>query len=84
MRKIRYSPDADILTIWLGDERIDHAEEREGVIVHFSEDGRPVLVEILDGAEFVEQVLAAASIGETGEGRSRNWEATERRAQVDN
>lgn len=65
MRKVRYSPDADILTIQLGEEALDYAEEKEGVIVHFSKDGSPALLEILDASEFVEEALASMSIDRT-------------------
>ena len=65
MRKIRYSPDADILMVRLGEGALDYAEEREGIIVHFSKDGSPVLLEILDATEFVEQALASMSADRT-------------------
>lgn len=53
MRKIRYSRDVDVLLIELSQKPIDHAEEEGQVIVHFSPDGEPVLLEILDAKEFV-------------------------------
>lgn len=53
MRKIRYSKDVDALLIELSDKKIDHAEEEGQVIIHFSEDDEPVLLEILDAKEFV-------------------------------
>ena len=57
MSKMRYSRDVDILTVNLSDEPIDHAEESGPFIVHFSDDGRPVLVEIQDAKEFVLESL---------------------------
>lgn len=53
MRKIRYSKDADVLLIKLSDKAIDYAEEEGQVIIHFSKDDEPVLIEILDAKEFV-------------------------------
>ena len=53
MRKIRYSKDVDILLIELSDKPIDHAEEKGQLIIHFTENGEPVLLEILNAKEFV-------------------------------
>lgn len=53
MRKIRYSKDVDILMIELSDKPIDYAEEEGQIIVHFSKDDEPVLIEILDAKDFV-------------------------------
>lgn len=53
MRKIRYSKDVDALLVELSSQTIDHAEESERFIVHFSKTGEPVLLEILDAREFV-------------------------------
>jgi len=57
MRKIKYSSDVDILLIELSDKPIDYAEESNQFIVHFSADGDPVLVEVLDAKEFLLQAL---------------------------
>lgn len=53
MTRIRYSRDVDVLLIDLSEKPIDHAEEEGQVIVHFSREGEPVLIEILDAKEFV-------------------------------
>lgn len=53
MRKIRYSKDADAILVELSDKPIDHAEESGQIIIHFSKDGEPVLLEILDAKEFL-------------------------------
>jgi hypothetical protein len=53
MTKIRYSEDVDALMVELSTEPIDHAEESGPFIVHFSESGQPVLLELLDAKEFV-------------------------------
>ena len=48
--KIAYSRDADVLTIQLSEGRLsDSTDVAEGVIVHLSEKGRPLEIEILDG-----------------------------------
>ena len=48
MRKIKYSKDVDAFLIELPDKQIDYAEEEGQIIIHFSKDGEPVLLEILD------------------------------------
>lgn len=52
MRRIRYSKDLDALIIELSDKPIDHAEEEGQIIIHFSKDNEPVLMEIFDAKEF--------------------------------
>ena len=59
MSKIRYNKDADILLIELSQEPIDYAEESGPFIVHFTRDGHPVLLEILDAKDFVLGSLAS-------------------------
>ena len=51
MRKIKYSKDTDTLLIDLSDKKIDHAEEQGQVIIHFSENNVPVLIEIMDASD---------------------------------
>jgi len=53
MRKIKYSKDVDALLVELSDKKIDYAEEEGQIIIHFSKDGEPVLLEILDAKEFI-------------------------------
>jgi uncharacterized protein YuzE len=53
MRKIKYSRDVDALPIELSDKEIDYAEEEGQMIIHFSKDGEPVLLEILDAKDFI-------------------------------
>ncbi len=53
MRKIRYSKDVDALVIELSDKPIDHAEEEGQIIIHFSRNNEPVLIEIFDAKEFL-------------------------------
>ncbi len=54
--KIRYSKNEDILIIELSNEKIDHAEETGPIIIHFSVDKKPVLLEILEASEFLSGV----------------------------
>ena len=51
--KLKYSRDVDILLVWLSDEPFDYAEEANGLITHFTKDGRPVLIEIQGAREFI-------------------------------
>lgn len=59
MSRIRYSKDVDALIIEFSNKRIDHAEESGPFIVHFSKDGEPVLLEILDASEFLLHSLSS-------------------------
>ncbi len=54
--RISYDRDADILMIEISDEDIDYAEEAGPMIIHFSKDGKPVLIEILDASEFLAEI----------------------------
>ena len=58
--KVRYSRSEDVLIIELSDEKIDYAEEMGPIIVHFAEDGKPVVLEILDASEFVAEISRIA------------------------
>ena len=51
--KIKYSQDVDILMVWLSEDAFDYAAEANGVITHFSSDGKPVLLEIQGAKEFM-------------------------------
>jgi len=44
--KAQYNREDDVLLLYLSEGKIDHAEEADGVIVHFSADGRPLLLEL--------------------------------------
>jgi hypothetical protein len=48
MKKISYSKDVDALLIELSEEPIAYAEDDGRVILHYSQDEKLVLVEILD------------------------------------
>ena len=51
--KIKYDREVDILTIKVSETPADHAEESDGVITHFSTAGKPVMLEIQSGREFL-------------------------------
>ena len=54
--KIRYSPDADVLTIELREGRpVDSRDLAEGVIVHLSAKGLPSEIEILDAKKVLQK-----------------------------
>ncbi|MFN3981423.1 MAG: DUF2283 domain-containing protein [Caldilinea sp.] len=56
--KVSYDRTEDILTIETGEDGIlDHAEQVGDFIVHFSQDGRLLLLEILDASEFLAELF---------------------------
>jgi len=65
--KVRYDREEDIVTIEVSAEKIDHAEEIGPIIMHFSEQGKPVLLEILDASEFIAETTKAMAKSKGGE-----------------
>lgn len=54
--KIKYSRDADVLVIQLGEgEPFDSRDIAEGIIVHLSREGNPLEIEILDASKVVQK-----------------------------
>ncbi|MBI3609664.1 MAG: DUF2283 domain-containing protein [Nitrospirae bacterium] len=51
--KINYDRKTDILLIELSKNRIAYAEEAGPIIIHFTKSRKPVLLEILDGSDFL-------------------------------
>lgn len=51
--RIGYDRDKDILLIEVSRAPIDHAEELGPLIVHFSKQDRPVLLEVQDASDFL-------------------------------
>ncbi|MHA1835651.1 MAG: DUF2283 domain-containing protein [Candidatus Odinarchaeia archaeon] len=51
--KIKYDSEVDILTVEVSNAKIDYAEEVGGIIVHFTKEGKPVVLEILDASDFL-------------------------------
>ena len=67
MKITRYSKDVDILMVKVSNEPIAYAEEAERFIVHFSEESKPVLLEIMGAKDFVMESLEfmlSATMGE--------------------
>jgi len=48
MKKVKYSKDVDALLIELSDDTIAYAEDEGRVILHYSNNEKLVLIEILD------------------------------------
>lgn len=53
MKTIKYSQDVDILLLRLSKAPVEHAEETDGIITHYSADGKPVILEIQGAREFL-------------------------------
>ena len=53
--KISYEPDADVLAMELNNKPIDYASEVGNVVVHFTKNNHPVLIEFLDASKFLRQ-----------------------------
>ncbi|OGI16066.1 hypothetical protein A3K63_02225 [Candidatus Micrarchaeota archaeon RBG_16_49_10] len=51
--RVSYDRDVDIMLIEASEEKIDFAEEFGSIIVPFTKDRKPVLLEILDASEFI-------------------------------
>ena len=63
--KITYARDADVLTIQLSDgQPADSADVAEGVIVHLSENGRPLEIEILSNGSWCVKFRVLTTAGE--------------------
>ncbi len=60
MKKISYSKDVDALLVELSEDPIAYAEEEGQVILHYSQDEKLVLVEILDFRRFMSEEAVAA------------------------
>lgn len=62
--KVRYNREEDVLLIEvLSQGTIDHAEQVDSLIAHFTANGRLVLLEILDASRFLVSTLEAALRG---------------------
>lgn len=68
--KISYDPEADVLRVEMAKKPIDYAREMGNIIVHFTESGLPVYLEILEAKKFLlrtEQILEKTRIPELTE-----------------
>jgi len=52
--KIRYDEEADVLTVVVAEKgKLSYAEEVGDIVVHFTEDGKPLFMEILKASKIV-------------------------------
>jgi len=51
--KINYEPEADVLTYEITSQPIDYAKEIGNIVVHFTKNNIPVLIEILEATKFL-------------------------------
>lgn len=51
----RYDKEDDALMVWFSKKPVDYAEQEKNLIVHFSKDNKPVLMEILDASSFLKK-----------------------------
>lgn len=65
--KINYDRAEDILTIETAEGDIDYAEEMGPLIVHFTKDGKPVVLEILEASEFLARATKSSIKAESVE-----------------
>ncbi len=57
--KMRYEKDDDVLMIWFSKNPVDYAEQTGNIIMHFTKDNRPVLMEVLDASAFLKHTSEA-------------------------
>lgn len=62
MKRVRYSKDVDALLIEISENAIAYAEDEGQVIIHYSNDEKLVLIEILDFKQFMSEDLIAELI----------------------
>jgi uncharacterized protein YuzE len=55
--RYEYDRETDILTITLSDAKPDFGEQAENIIAHYSRDGKPVELEILDASRTVLELI---------------------------
>ncbi|OGM32922.1 hypothetical protein A2803_05000 [Candidatus Woesebacteria bacterium RIFCSPHIGHO2_01_FULL_44_21] len=51
--KFRYDKEDDVLMVWLSQAKVDYAEKNKNVIIHFSKNDKPILMEILEASKFL-------------------------------
>jgi uncharacterized protein YuzE len=54
--KVSYNREDDVLLLEVSEEVIEYAEEVGPLIIHFTKEGKPVLVEILDASEVLTEL----------------------------
>lgn len=63
--KVSYNREMDILLMQVGGGKVDHAEEMGPIIVHFTANGEPILLEMLDASETLTQLTKTTMTTET-------------------
>ncbi len=63
--KFKYDREEDILIVETDVGYIDHAEEMGPFIVHFTKEGKPVVLEILDASDFLSLATKTSIKAET-------------------
>jgi len=63
--QVKYNRKEDILVLELSSDVVDHAEEAGPLIVHFSADGKLVLLEILEASEFLSKLSKTTMTAES-------------------
>ena len=56
LKRIKYSPDVDILMIKLSGKKIDDSYETENSVVSVDKDGEAVLIEIFNGKKYLKEL----------------------------
>ncbi|MBI4547357.1 MAG: DUF2283 domain-containing protein [Ignavibacteriae bacterium] len=64
--KIKYDREDDILIVEIGKGKIDFAEESGPLIVHFTKQKKPVLLEIMNASKFLASLTESAMVGKSG------------------
>ncbi len=54
-KKLRYDKEDDVLMVWFSQEPVEYAEQEKSLVIHFSKENKPVLMEILDASEFLRE-----------------------------
>lgn len=64
--KIQYNRKDDVLLIHVAKGKIDFAEEVGDMIVHYSKDNKPLLLEVLDASDFLATLTRTIARAESG------------------
>ena len=53
--KFTYEKEDDVLNVWFSHQKIDYAEQTGDIVTHFTQDGEPVYIEVLDAFNFLKR-----------------------------
>ncbi|MBU3942535.1 DUF2283 domain-containing protein [Patescibacteria group bacterium] len=65
--KISYDVEADVLRVELSKQPIDYAKEMGNIVVHFTKDGVPVYLEVLEAKGFLTKTKNILESAKTSE-----------------